>query len=201
MPDDPEVFDLLQEMVESGKTPEDVCRDRPQLLAEVRRRWKQFRLVDAQIGAFLPDSPPSSNGAEVAPERRVPGMPLIPGYDVEAELGSGGMGVVYKAGHRALVGRSRLRCSWRALRRSARTRSISPRGRGPGRTASREYRPSSRYGRSRRPSLLHHGTCRRGSLAISSRHAPNPPKRAAELIATVARAVAFAIAPGSSTAI
>jgi tetratricopeptide (TPR) repeat protein/predicted Ser/Thr protein kinase len=193
MPDDPEVFDLLQEMVESGKTPEEVCRDRPQLLAEVRRRWKQFRLVDAQIGAFLPDSPPSPNGDEVAPERRLPRMPLIPGYDVEAELGSGGMGVVYKARHRALgrtvaikmllagpfAGpheRARFRREAEALAglRHANIVQVYDAGEVDGRPYfTMEFVEG-------------------GSLAHQLSARPQPPKRSAELIATLARAVAFA---------
>jgi tetratricopeptide (TPR) repeat protein/predicted Ser/Thr protein kinase len=197
MPDDPEVFDLLQEMVESGKTPEDVCRDRPQLLAEVRRRWKQFRLVDDQIGAFLPDSPPSPNGDEVAPEPRVPGMPLIPGYDVEAELGSGGMGVVYKARHRAL-GRTvaikmLLAGAFAGPKELARFRREAEALAGL-RHANivQVYDAGQVDGRPYFTMELVEG----GSLAHQISACPQSPKRAAELIAILARAVAFAHSAG-----
>ena len=49
MASDPRVLELLEEMLNSGKTPEEVCRDCPELLPEVRRRWQQFQLVDAQV--------------------------------------------------------------------------------------------------------------------------------------------------------
>ena len=38
MADDPRVDQLLDEVCDSGCTPEEVCRDRPELLPEVRRR-------------------------------------------------------------------------------------------------------------------------------------------------------------------
>ena len=55
MAGNPQVFGLLEEMLDSGKTPEEVCRECPELLAEVRRRWRVFRLIDAQVGALLPE--------------------------------------------------------------------------------------------------------------------------------------------------
>ena len=39
MTGNPRVFGLLEEMLDSGKTPEEVCRDCPELLPEVRERW------------------------------------------------------------------------------------------------------------------------------------------------------------------
>ena len=58
----PDVFALLEEMLDSGRTPEEVCRDCPELLPEVRRRWKAFRLVDGSLAALFPDpeTPPST---------------------------------------------------------------------------------------------------------------------------------------------
>ena len=40
MAGDPRVLGLLEEMLDAGKTPDEVCRNYPELLAEVRERWR-----------------------------------------------------------------------------------------------------------------------------------------------------------------
>src|SRR5262249_29465690 len=100
MAGNPQVLGLLEEMLDSGKTPEEVCRDCPELLPEVRQRWQEFRHIDAQVVALLPGlQPPDAGASAPAPP---PGLPLVPGYEVEAVRGRGGMGVVYQARHMAL---------------------------------------------------------------------------------------------------
>src|SRR6476469_4002462 len=87
---DPCVLELLEEMLDSGRTPEEVCRDCPELLPEVRERWRRFGPIDDEIGAMFPDP-----GADPEPTP----FPQIPGYERVAVLGRGGVGVVYRARH------------------------------------------------------------------------------------------------------
>src|SRR6516164_712035 len=54
MASNPQVHRMLKEMLELGKTPEEVCGDCPELLPEVRQRWRQFQLIDAQVQTLLP---------------------------------------------------------------------------------------------------------------------------------------------------
>jgi serine/threonine-protein kinase len=97
MTGDPRVLGVLEEMLDSGKTPEDVCRDCPDLLPEVRQRWQAFCRFDAQVGALLPGIQTPRDAGPVAPVPPGAGLPQVPGHEVEAVLGQGGMGVVYRA--------------------------------------------------------------------------------------------------------
>jgi eukaryotic-like serine/threonine-protein kinase len=49
MAGDPLVQELLEELLESGHTPEEVCRHCPELLPQVLERWHRLHAFDAQL--------------------------------------------------------------------------------------------------------------------------------------------------------
>ena len=94
---DIQIQNLLDEILESERTPEEVCEDWPELLPEVRRRWNEMRQVEAQLDAMFPTPNPFLTDSAPASRQPSTDLPWIPGYKVEAILGRGGMGVAYKA--------------------------------------------------------------------------------------------------------
>ena len=99
MDGDPRVRQLLEELLDSEHTPEEVCRDCPELLPQVRERWQRKLACDAQLDALFPAPESDSPSGNPSSTPFSADLPRIPGHEVQEVLGHGGMGVVYKARH------------------------------------------------------------------------------------------------------
>jgi len=189
MPSDPRVQGLVEEILESDRTPEEVCQDCPELLNAVRDRLRRVRALGAQVDWLFPTS-----GSAPTPPDPPDGKPRqLPGYEVQAMLGRGGMGVVYKARHLRL---NRIV----ALKMLLTGAYAGPRER------ARFQREAEAVANLRHPSIVQvydvgdHDGCpyftmellEGGSLAQSLAGAPQPAQQAATLLITLAEAVQVA---------
>src|SRR5262245_38234075 len=95
MPADLRVQQLLDQLIDSEATPEEVCRSCPELLPEVLVRCRRMGRVRAELAALFPPGLTLETSPPPLQENGL--LPRVPGYDVEAVLGQGGVGVVFRA--------------------------------------------------------------------------------------------------------
>jgi serine/threonine-protein kinase len=91
IPEDPRIERLLDELLDSNLTPEQVCADCPELLSVVRSRLRKIRRLGADLDSLFPIQ---GEGGAGEPE-----LPRIPGYEVQTVLGRGGIGIIYRVRH------------------------------------------------------------------------------------------------------
>src|ERR1700683_3774256 len=86
MTDEPRVRELLEEILDSERTPEQVCAGCPELLWEVRKRWQQMLLLKAELAALFPAIPNPDANTTGPCRPAAADLPRIPGYEVAAVL-------------------------------------------------------------------------------------------------------------------
>lgn len=99
MPGNPLILELVQEILESNRPPEEVCADHPELLWEVRTQLERAQKVEARLAELFPSSIDEPTADHQAHSALGNDLPDIPGYKLEEVIGHGGMGVVFRARH------------------------------------------------------------------------------------------------------
>jgi serine/threonine-protein kinase len=188
MTDEQRIQELLDELLDSDATPEQVCASYPELMAVVRDRWQQIRRLRDNLDALFPEDSPPPEGST---------LPQIPGYDAEAVLGCGGMGIVFRAKHLRLNRRVAVKMLLAGAYAAAREKE-------------RFQREAEAVAALRHPNIVqvydvgeHEGRpyftmelVEGGSLAKALAGTPQPTRKAAEMVATLAGAVHAAHASG-----
>lgn len=97
MADDPRINELVEEALDTERTPLEVCHDCLELLTAVQARWEKVHQLQDELDAIFPTSSDGLTGPSwPSLERSIVSL-KIPGYELMSVLGKGGMGVVYQA--------------------------------------------------------------------------------------------------------
>lgn len=187
---DHRVAEMLAQILDAGCTPEEACRECPELLPAVRAELDQLRLLRDELTALFPQRSSSGGASSVGVGSAVKTRLDLPGYDQFELIGSGGMGVVYKARQVA-------------LNRVVAIKMLLRRGSTGDRHLERFRREAMAVASLRHPNIVQvydageHNGCpyfameyvEGGSLAQALSGMPQPAGKAAEMLATLARAI------------
>lgn len=181
---------LLEEILDARCTPEEACRECPELLPAVRAELRQLRLLQDELAVIFPQRVDSGGDSDAMVRSAATTLPQVPGYDQLERIGSGGMGVVYKA--RQIT-----------LNRVVALKMLLARGYSGTRHLERFKREAAMVAALRHPNIVqvydagdHDGFpffameyVEGGNLAQVVAGMPQPAGKAAEMVATLARAI------------
>ncbi len=187
----------LRRKLEPTLTAKDFAQRFPEYRDDLAVRLSDAPLSETVAGAPVPSSEQGANLSGTMPETNPtataaasPRWPHVEGYEILGELGRGGMGVVYKARHLE-------------LRRTVALKMILTGGHAASEEVARFRTEAEAVARLQHPNVVqihdigeHQGLpyfslefCSGGSLAGRLGGTPQPPRRAAALVETLARAI------------
>ena len=195
--DEARITALLERILDSDCTLDEACRDHPDLCPAVRERLARVHAVAAELTAAFPPRDRSGPDPTLPSGESGTFVPVIPDYVIQGLLGSGGMGVVYKARHLA-------------LNRTVAIKMMLARGYAASRELERFKREAEAVAALRHPNIVHiydfggHDGVpfftmefmEGGSLAQALDGVPQSAKKAVEIASILARAVSIAHTQG-----